>query len=258
MLQMLSLLSSETRVLVIASRTRPFCCPECRKNITDIPALIRRFSDLDVLVQNNSSNVSGTMIALEQRILKLEMEKEEVKTSNVNHVGMNSEESEEIMTEILERQKLENNILIANINEPTDTNEKEREVNELEKVRKIFEDSDVETGDYKVLRLSVESIAESVAGVDEWSSPYNLECTLSEFKLLKLADLTRVVNNLNIKHVNELIDIRFIKSFQELKRVLLYLSRRLRELVSPGNFDQTICHWVLRSCWRLLNMNRLD
>ncbi|KAL3286908.1 hypothetical protein HHI36_001394, partial [Cryptolaemus montrouzieri] len=106
-----------------------------------------------VLVQNNSSNVIGGMIALEQCILKLEMEKEEVKTSNVNHVIVNGEESEEIITEILERQKRENNIIIANINELTGTNKKEREVNKLEKVRKILEDNDVKTGDYKVLRM---------------------------------------------------------------------------------------------------------
>ncbi|KAL3269216.1 hypothetical protein HHI36_008298 [Cryptolaemus montrouzieri] len=86
-----SLLSSEIRVLVIASITLPFCCPECRKNINDIRTLIRRVSDLEVLVQNSSSDVSGAMIALDQSILKLEMEKEEVKTSNVNHVDMNEE-----------------------------------------------------------------------------------------------------------------------------------------------------------------------
>ncbi|KAL3286487.1 hypothetical protein HHI36_000993 [Cryptolaemus montrouzieri] len=111
--------SSEIRVLVIASRTLPFCCPECRKNINDITALIRRVSDLEVLVQNNSSNVSGAMIALEQRILKLEMGKEEVKTPNVNYINMNGEKFEEIITEILERQKRENNIILANINAPT-------------------------------------------------------------------------------------------------------------------------------------------
>ncbi|KAL3287212.1 hypothetical protein HHI36_001689 [Cryptolaemus montrouzieri] len=58
-----------------------------------------------------------------------------------------------MMKKLLERQKRENNIIIANINEPTGTNKKEREVNELENVRKIFGDNDFKTRDYKVLKL---------------------------------------------------------------------------------------------------------
>lgn len=69
--------SSEVRAVVIPTRVMPFYCPHCRVN--NIPALNKRLDKLENEIQDYSSSFNGKFIDLEQRILKLEDLKKNIK-----------------------------------------------------------------------------------------------------------------------------------------------------------------------------------
>ncbi|KAL3283988.1 hypothetical protein HHI36_018158 [Cryptolaemus montrouzieri] len=130
------------------------------------------------------------------------MEEEEVKESNVNHVDMN-----------------------ANINEPTGTNKTERKGNELEKVRRVFEDRDVKSGDYGILRLGSYQLNKNrpikiILG--NWSGVYEVT--------KKKEEILNGIPALNIFRDQTLKQRTYYKNIQS----------ELRELIVSGDDMKTI------------------
>ncbi|KAG5871201.1 hypothetical protein JTB14_019297 [Gonioctena quinquepunctata] len=65
--------ATEIRVVQMTARIMPFFCTDCRENILKLPDLVKRVSDMEVEIHNNTSDMKGKLLAVEQRIMKLEL-----------------------------------------------------------------------------------------------------------------------------------------------------------------------------------------
>lgn len=192
--------ASEIKCMQLKKRILRFLCTDCNKGLLLIPSLVRSIEELKVDIEN----------------LKLKC----INTSNANSgqpLKVNEIAPEEIISEMLERQKRANNIMIANLNEPNSNTE------DLTSVKSLLKEINVDVDDIKVTRI----------GKPNKQRPRLLKVILKNPE----DAITVLKSKRNIKETN-------IKIFQDqTKRQIQYykdIKNELQRLIDNGDNTKTI------------------
>nr|XP_023018000.1 stress response protein NST1-like [Leptinotarsa decemlineata] len=123
--------TSEVRAIVLQKRSLLYFCEECREAFKSVPKLLREIRDM-----------RKEMNTLKQEVEDLK-QKEKQEVNNF----------EEIVMELEERKKKSKNVIILNIKESIKTNKKERIEDEMNTVKTILSETEVEDLEYRVQRI---------------------------------------------------------------------------------------------------------
>ncbi|KAJ8966101.1 hypothetical protein NQ314_003738 [Rhamnusium bicolor] len=124
--------ASEIKCMQLKKRILRFLCNECNNGLIQIPSLVRSIEELKTDIEN----------------LKLKYDKPFDGNHSVLQPKVNEIPSEDIISEMLERQKRANNIMISNLDE-TNSNTKD----DLTSVKLILRDLNVDVDNIKVNRI---------------------------------------------------------------------------------------------------------
>ncbi|KAG5863799.1 hypothetical protein JTB14_025151 [Gonioctena quinquepunctata] len=112
--------SSELRAVIIQKRTLVYFCQECRTSFKNIPTLLREIKSFKTEFTSLKKEVDELKNEMktwkdENKNLKSEMTmlKEVIKNTNENENTVTIS-NENVIAEVLERQKRENNVIVAN------------------------------------------------------------------------------------------------------------------------------------------------
>lgn len=130
---------TELRSVVLSKRTLVYFCQECRESFRSVPVLLREIRNFKnevsaLKVEVNEIRNEMTSLISENKSLKLEVSKLKNKNSHDEH----STTDENIMMELIERQKREKNIIIANLKESQASSPDQRRDEDQKQVKEIL------------------------------------------------------------------------------------------------------------------------
>lgn len=196
--------ASEIKCMQLKKRILRFLCNECNSGLLQIPSLVRSIEELKSDIET----------------LKLKYDK----PSDSNPVPcpkLNETAPEEIISEIIERQKRASNIIIANLNESSHFSSDSD--SDLSVVKTILRDINIDVDDIKVSRL----------GRSNQQRPRLLKVMLKN----QADAITVLKSKMNVKMPN-------IKIFQDqTKKQIQYfkdIKNELQRLIDNGDNTKTI------------------
>lgn len=195
--------ASEIKCMQLKKRILRFLCNECNNGLLQIPSLVRSIEELKADIEN----------------LKLKCNKP-IDDNSVQWPKVNEISSEEIISEMLERQKRANNIMISNLDE---SNSNTNNNNDLASVKSILKDLNVDVDNIKVVRI----------GKPNQQRPRLVKVTLKNTE----DAITVLKSKRNVKVPN-------IKIFQDQtkKQIQYYkdIKNELQRLIDNGDNTKTI------------------
>lgn len=151
--------SSELRAVVLSKRTLVYFCQECRISFKSIPTLlteIRNFKSevISLKQEMNTLKAEVTSLMTENSTLKIEInslkyEGRHRKENDFSEVASN----ESVIMELLERQKRESNIMIANVCESQEVTPLQRKEDDTKIVRDLLQNHSVNLDNITIFRV---------------------------------------------------------------------------------------------------------
>lgn len=124
---------TEFRCIALRKRRLTFLCENCEKGIMLIPDIMIQLDDLRKQVNDLKSELQAKNSKSEQEV--------------------DAVESEDIISELMERQRRASNIIISNIKEPSSNSRENRTEDDKRNVADILKDINVDLSNIKVFRL---------------------------------------------------------------------------------------------------------
>ncbi|CAG9763483.1 unnamed protein product [Ceutorhynchus assimilis] len=120
----------------------------------NLPNIVKRLSDLDVMIQNQGSDTISRMVTLEQRIIKVEQSVDVAgKSCRDPAVETAIGEREELIFEMMERKNRASNILVYNVTESKMNTQTQRMKEDSETVERILENFNIDKNKLSIYRL---------------------------------------------------------------------------------------------------------
>lgn len=191
--------ASEIRCMGLKSRKLMFLCSDCEKGILLIPTLLKQVSDMQLEINELKQRNSTTSVP-----------------NTLNN-------EEDLISEMLDRQKRMSNIIVYNVNESHQKSQAERNIEDKEAILNILEGVDVNKNNIKLFRLG-------------------------KFITGKVRPIKVILNSAeDAKHIlknKQLIKIPSIKIFADQTLVQRQYFRKvkaaLQELIDSGDTSKTI------------------